>query len=165
MTGPKRKERGRISEDSTNISCKEKKRNREMHIICARFPNEAVWILQPLSHPTPYPAPENSQIGKGISTNRCRKIEGKHHTFLQKASELSPHRASSAYCQVPHLGQEKPYLIFQCSFLMLLARSHTFLQLFLNDFTRKEKVILHFRRQRRQSCTLSYTLSYTLNHQ
>ena len=42
MTGHKRKERGRISEDSTNISCKEKKRNREMHIICARFPNEAV---------------------------------------------------------------------------------------------------------------------------
>ena len=163
MTGPKRKERGRISEDSTNISCKEKKRNREMHIICARFPNEAVWILQTLSQPIPHPAPENSQIGKGISANRCRKIEGKHHTFLQKASELSPHRASSAYCQVPHLGHEKH--IIRCSFLMLLTISHTFLPLFLNDFTRKDKVILHPGRWRRQSFTLSYTLPYTLNHQ
>ena len=163
MTGHKRKERGRISEDSTNISCKEKKRNREMHIICARFPNEAVWILQPLSHPTPYPTPENSQIGKGISANRCRKIEGKHHTFLQKASELSPHRASSAYCR-SHILDTKTHII-QCSFLMLLGISHTFLPLFLNDSTRKEKVILHPGRRRRQSFTLSFTLSYTLNHQ
>ena len=99
----------------------------------------------------PYPAPEDSQIGKGISTNRCRKIEGKHHTFLQKASELSPHRASSAYCQVPHLGHENPYHPVQFPYAFG-NKPHLFAAIFERFYTERKgyptprkaaKAILH----------------------